>query len=107
MTRNQNAHKNEEDFLQKSRATHDTALLFFTLQTPGPIPRYVFDRLGDEAERAITELLLSVYLGKDVDERAKGSPLIPLDKLRQRFKSETSVTHGSRGQHWSFHRLRR
>ncbi|MGB5812786.1 MAG: hypothetical protein WBG86_19790 [Polyangiales bacterium] len=55
----------------------------------------------------VNELLLSVYLGKSLDERAKGSPLIALERLRGRFRSETSSTHRSQRGHWSFHRFSR
>ena len=60
-----------------------------------------------ERPTAVNELLLSVYLGKTLDDRAKGSPLIELPRLRRRFRSETSATHRCQGQHWSFHRFRR
>ena len=56
---------------------------------------------------AVNELLLSVYLGRGIDERAKGSPLIELSNLRRRFREETSATHRSPCGHWSFHRFRR
>jgi len=56
---------------------------------------------------AVHELLLSVYLGKSIDERAEGDSLIELSNLRKRFRSETSANHRSRAQHWSFHRFKR
>ncbi len=60
-----------------------------------------------ERPAVINELLLSVYLGKTIDNRARGAPLIELGRLRDRFRSETSATHRCQGQHWSFHRFRR
>ena len=55
----------------------------------------------------IKELLLSVYLDPDLDERARGEPLVPLSTVRRLFHNETSATHRDHGQHWSFYRLRR
>ncbi len=55
----------------------------------------------------VNELLLSVYLGKSLDEEAAGRPLIELPQLRGRFRSETSATHRSGGEPWSFHRFKR
>ncbi|MGD8825394.1 MAG: hypothetical protein PVI24_10460 [Myxococcales bacterium] len=60
-----------------------------------------------ERPMLVKELLLSVYLGASLDERARGEPLIELSKLRAMFRSETSATHRDREQYWSFHRLRR
>ena len=56
---------------------------------------------------AVKELLLSVYLDPELDERAQGAPLVKLSEVRRWFRSETSVTHCERGQHWTFYRLRR
>ncbi|MDH3625930.1 MAG: hypothetical protein OES69_14790 [Myxococcales bacterium] len=60
-----------------------------------------------ERPTVVNELLLSVYLDKTIDDRARGAPLIELARLRSRFHSETSATHRCQGQHWSFHRFRR
>ncbi|MGB9339587.1 MAG: hypothetical protein WCB63_10130 [Polyangiales bacterium] len=60
-----------------------------------------------ERPKAVKELLLSVYLEPSLDERAQGAPLITLPEVRGMFRSETSAAHRERGQHWSFHRLRR
>jgi riboflavin biosynthesis pyrimidine reductase len=60
-----------------------------------------------ERPMAIRELLLSIYLEPSLDERARGEPLVKLSEVRGMFRSETSATHRDRGQHWSFHRLRR
>lgn len=56
---------------------------------------------------AVQELLLSVYLEPSLAEGAIGPPLIELSEVRAMFQSETSATHRDRGQHWSFHKLRR
>lgn len=60
-----------------------------------------------ERPMAVKELLLSVYLDPELDERARGAPLVKLSEVRRWFRSETSVTHRERGQHWTFYRLRR
>lgn len=60
-----------------------------------------------ERPTIVDELLLSVYLGSSLDDRAKGAPLIELARLRKRFRSETSSIHRSQLGHWSFHRFRR
>jgi hypothetical protein len=60
-----------------------------------------------ESPMAVGELLASVYLDQQLDERAQGAPLVKLSEARRMFRSETSATHREHGQHWSFHRLRR
>jgi hypothetical protein len=60
-----------------------------------------------ERPMLVKELLLSIYLGPSLDERAKGDPLVMLSKVRDLFRRETSTTHRDGSQHWSFHRLRR
>lgn len=60
-----------------------------------------------ESPMAVKELLLSVYSESSLDERARGAPLVKLSEVRQRFRTETSATHRTHDQHWSFHRLRR
>ena len=55
----------------------------------------------------VKELLLSVYLERSLDSRAKGQPLVKLSDVRRLFRTETSATHRDLGHHWSFHRLRR
>jgi riboflavin biosynthesis pyrimidine reductase len=60
-----------------------------------------------ESPMVVRELLASVYLEPELDERAQGAPLVKLSKARRMFRSETSATHREKGQHWSFHRLRR
>jgi len=56
---------------------------------------------------AVKELLLSLYLDAQLDERAQGAPLVSLSEVRRLFRSETSATHRDQGKHWSFHRLGR
>ncbi len=60
-----------------------------------------------ERPMAVRELLLSVYLDPELDERARGAPLVHLSEVRRWFRSETSVTHRDRGQLWTFYRLSR
>ncbi len=60
-----------------------------------------------EGPMVVRELLASVYLEPELDERAQGAPLVKLSEARRMFRSETSATHREQGQHWSFHRLRR
>ncbi|HSN84712.1 MAG TPA: hypothetical protein VLS88_19175 [Polyangiales bacterium] len=58
-----------------------------------------------ERPMCVKELLLSVYLGSCLDERARGEPLIKLSEVRAMFRSETSATHRDGDQYWSFHRM--
>lgn len=60
-----------------------------------------------ESPMLVKELLLSVYLEKTLDERAKGEPLVTLGEIRRLFHNETSANHRDHGRHWSFYRLRR
>ena len=60
-----------------------------------------------ESPMVVSELLASVYLEPELDERAQGAPLVKLSEARRMFHGETSATHREKGQHWSFHRLRR
>ena len=60
-----------------------------------------------ESPMVVRELLASVYLEPELDERAQGAPLVKLSEARRMFRSETSATHRENGRHWSFHRLRR
>src|SRR5215472_1276122 len=43
-------------------ASQDAALLFFTLQNPGPLPRYVEQSLGEECDCAIAQMVLDGIL---------------------------------------------
>jgi riboflavin biosynthesis pyrimidine reductase len=60
-----------------------------------------------ERPMLVKELLLSVYLGSSLDERAQGDPLVKLSEVRGLFHNETSATHRDGGSLWSFYRLRR
>jgi hypothetical protein len=44
----------------------DTALLFFTMQTPGPIPAYLLEQLGPSSNETIARLVLDRILEMDV-----------------------------------------
>lgn len=48
-------------------ASRDAALLFFTLQSPGPLPKYVEQGLGEECDRAIAQMVLDGILEIEVD----------------------------------------
>src|SRR5215469_15090552 len=48
-------------------ASRDAALLFFTLQNPGPLPMYVEQSLGEECDRAIAKMVLDGILEIEVD----------------------------------------
>src|SRR5215472_5274871 len=43
-------------------ASRDAALLFFTLQNPGPLPRYVEQTLGDQCDCTIAQMVLDGIL---------------------------------------------
>ncbi len=60
-----------------------------------------------ERPMVVRELLASVYLEPELDERAQGAPLVKLSEARRMFRSETSAVHREQGRNWSFHRLRR
>ena len=60
-----------------------------------------------ERPMVVKELLLSIYQEPELDERAKGEPLVALSEVRRLFHNETSAAHRDAGQHWSFYRLRR
>lgn len=38
--------------------TRDVALLWFTLQTPGPLPRYAIQSMGDQCDRIVGQMIL-------------------------------------------------
>lgn len=48
-------------------ASRDAALLFFTLQNPGPLPKYVEQSLGEECDRAIARMVLDGILEIEAD----------------------------------------
>ena len=47
-------------------ASRDAALLFFTLQNPGPLPRYVVETLGEECNPTISRMVLDSILEIEV-----------------------------------------
>jgi hypothetical protein len=55
-------------------ASRDAALLFFTLQNPGPLPRYVEQSLGAECERTISQMVLDGILEIEIGERMLSGP---------------------------------
>lgn len=48
--------------LSLKAASRDAALLFFTLQTPGHLPSYVKQSLGEECDRTISQMVLDSIL---------------------------------------------
>lgn len=48
--------------LEAQAVSSETALLVFTLATAGPLPRYVVERVGEDAERTIRRLVLDGVL---------------------------------------------
>jgi hypothetical protein len=48
--------------LELRSASSEIALLFLTLAEPGPLPSYLFARLGDELEQTIARLVLDAVL---------------------------------------------
>lgn len=55
-------------------ASQDAALLFFTLQNPGPLPRYVEQSLGEECDRAIAQMVLDGILEIEADGAMLSGP---------------------------------
>lgn len=55
-------------------ASRDAALLFFTLQNPGPLPRYVGQSLGEECDRAISQMVLDGILEIEADGAMLSGP---------------------------------
>lgn len=52
----------EPDRLSPKAVCQDTALLFFTLQEPGPLPSYVLRQLGDQGNQELAQLVLDGVL---------------------------------------------
>lgn len=55
-------------------ASRDAALLFFTLQSPGPLPKYVEQSLGEECDRAISQMVLDGILEIEADGAMLSGP---------------------------------
>jgi hypothetical protein len=55
-------------------ASRDAALLFFTLQNPGPLPRYVEQSLGEQCDRAVAQMVLDGILEIEVGEAMLSGP---------------------------------
>ena len=52
----------EDARLSVKSVSRDMALLWFTLQTPGPLPRYAVQSLGEECDRVIAQMVLDGIL---------------------------------------------
>ncbi len=57
----------ENSGLGVKSVSRDTALLYLTLQQPGPIPEYVRESLGDRCNQEITRLVLDGVLAVESD----------------------------------------
>src|SRR5215472_315331 len=55
-------------------ASRDAALLFFTLQNPGPLPRYVEQTLEEQCDRSIAQMVLDGILEIEVDGAMLSGP---------------------------------
>ena len=55
-------------------ASRDAALLFFTLQNPGPLPRYVEQTLGDQCDCTIAQMVLDGILEIEADGAMLSGP---------------------------------
>lgn len=71
----------------------ETALLWFTLQSPGPLPSFVFQNNFEEASSAITQLLLDGVL--EVEDEARF--LSGADAAKLLAQGRQSGSNGSQG----------
>src|SRR5262249_42869089 len=55
-------------------ASRDVALLFFTLQSPGSLPRYVRQSLGQQCDRTIAKMVLDGILEIEADGALLSGP---------------------------------
>lgn len=55
-------------------ASRDAALLFLTLQNPGPLPQYVQQSLGQDCDRTIAQMVLDGILEIEVDGAMLSGP---------------------------------
>jgi hypothetical protein len=55
----------EDSGLSVKSVTRDVALLWFTLQTPGPLPRYAIQSMGDECDRIVGQMILDGIIAID------------------------------------------
>lgn len=55
-------------------ASRDAALLFFTLQTPSPLPRYVQQSLGENCDQTIAQMVLDGILEIEADGAMLSGP---------------------------------
>jgi hypothetical protein len=76
--------------LSLKSACRETALLFFTLQTPGPLPAYVTTRLGAGGNEAIARLVLDRILEID----CTGTFVSGADAHRLIYAEAAEVTTG-------------
>jgi hypothetical protein len=64
----------EDSGLSVKSVTRDVALLWFTLQTPGPLPRYAIQCMGDECDRIVGQMILDGILAIDQGGKLLSGP---------------------------------
>lgn len=64
----------QDSGLSVKSVTRDVALLWFTLQTPGPLPRYAVQSMGDECDRIVGQMILDGILAIDQGGKLLSGP---------------------------------
>jgi hypothetical protein len=64
----------QDPHLSMKSVSRDMALLWFTLQSPGPLPRYVIQTLGEQCDQVIGQMVLDGILAIDTDGEMLSGP---------------------------------
>jgi hypothetical protein len=64
----------EDPHLSIKSVSRDMALLWFTLQSPGPLPRYVIQTLGEQCDQVIGQMVLDGILAIEADGEMLSGP---------------------------------
>jgi len=64
----------EDVHLSIKSVSRDMALLWFTLQSPGPLPRYVIQTLGEQCDQVIGQMVLDGILAIEADGEMLSGP---------------------------------
>jgi hypothetical protein len=64
----------EDPHLSMKSVSRDMALLWFTLQSPGPLPRYVIQTLGEQCDQVIGQMVLDGILAIEADGEMLSGP---------------------------------
>ncbi len=64
----------EDARLSIKSVSRETALLWFTLQTPGPLPGYVIQSLGEQCDQVIGQMVLDGILAIEADGEMLSGP---------------------------------